>query len=40
MVAGKVAHRDLVLTRAERAEGTRMMSCYSRACGDKLVLGL
>lgn len=38
---GEVDHRDLVLTRAERAEGTRMMSCCSRAKdGARLKLAL
>lgn len=40
VVGGEVDHRDLVLTRAEREEGRRMMACCSRACGDRLVLGL
>jgi len=40
VVRGEVDHRDLVLTKAERDEGTRMMACCSRACGDSLVLGL
>lgn len=40
VVRGAVDHRDLVLTRAEREEGRRMMTCCSRACGDRLVLGL
>src|SRR5690606_9549570 len=37
---GEVDHRDLVLTRAEREAGGRMMSCCSRARGKRLVLGL
>jgi cytochrome P450/ferredoxin-NADP reductase len=40
VLAGKVDHRDLVLTAAERAAGTRMMACCSRACEDRLVLAL
>ena len=41
VIAGKVDHRDLVLTRAEREAGGRMMSCCSRACeGGRLVLAL
>ncbi|PQO23259.1 cytochrome [Rhodobacteraceae bacterium WD3A24] len=40
VVAGDVDHRDRVLSRAERREGTRMMACCSRARnGGKLVLG-
>ncbi|TKG72925.1 cytochrome P450/oxidoreductase [Prauserella endophytica] len=37
---GDVDHRDLVLTKAERAANTVMMTCCSRACGSKLTLGL
>lgn len=37
---GEVDHRDVVLTRAERESHTRMMTCCSRACGDRLVLEL
>ena len=37
---GEVDHRDLVLTRAEREAGGRMMSCCSRARGGRLVVGL
>ncbi|MCR3718098.1 MULTISPECIES: cytochrome P450/oxidoreductase [Prauserella salsuginis group] len=37
---GEVDHRDVVLTRAERSAGTRMMTCCSRACGASLTLGL
>lgn len=37
---GEIDHRDVVLTPAERREGTRMMTCCSRAAGDRLVLGL
>ena len=40
VLAGRIDHRDLVLTPAERAEGTRMMACCSRACDARLVLGL
>lgn len=40
VLAGEVDHRDVVLTRAERQAGDRMMSCCSRACGSKLVLDL
>ncbi len=37
---GDVDHRDVVLTRSERAEGGRMMACCSRARGGRLTLGL
>jgi len=37
---GEIDHRDKVLSRAERAEGRRMMSCCSRAKGKALVLDL
>ncbi|MEE2030946.1 cytochrome P450/oxidoreductase [Rhodococcus chondri] len=37
---GEVDHRDLVLTKSERAVGKTMMTCCSRACGDKLTLQL
>jgi len=37
---GEVDHRDLVLTCSERAEGTRMMTCCSRARGDRITLRL
>ena len=42
VLEGDVDHRDMVLTRAERAAGTRMMSCCSRAKNreGKIVLGL
>jgi len=41
VLAGTVDHRDVVLTRAERAQGDRMMACCSRAAGGcRLVLGL
>jgi ferredoxin len=40
VVSGEVDHRDMVLTRAEREAGRRMMSCCSRACGTRLVLEL
>ena len=41
LIAGKVDHRDVVLTRAEREAGSRMMTCCSRACdGGRLVLEL
>jgi ferredoxin-NADP reductase len=37
---GAVDHRDTVLTRAERAEGKRMMACCSRAQDKRVVLEL
>ncbi len=37
---GDLDHRDVVLSAAERREGDRMMSCCSRAAGDRIVLGL
>ena len=37
---GRVDHRDVVLTRAERDANTRMMTCCSRACDKRLVLAL
>lgn len=40
VLAGGIDHRDVVLSAAERREGDRMMSCCSRAAGDRIVLGL
>ncbi|MGG7568656.1 cytochrome P450/oxidoreductase [Rhodovulum sp. DZ06] len=40
VLSGAVDHRDRVLSRAERAAGDRMMTCCSRATGDKLRLAL
>ncbi|MEV0186522.1 cytochrome P450/oxidoreductase [Streptomyces sp. NPDC050625] len=40
VVEGEIDHRDVVLTRSERAAGTTMMTCCSRACGDRLTLAL
>ena len=40
VLAGGIAHRDKVLSAAERAQGTRMMTCCSRARGGTLVLAL
>ncbi|MGB7317640.1 MAG: cytochrome P450/oxidoreductase [Planktotalea sp.] len=37
---GEIDHRDRVLSKAERAEGTRMMTCCSRAKGAKIALAL
>ncbi|MGH3170690.1 MAG: flavin reductase family protein, partial [Trebonia sp.] len=33
-------HRDVVLSKAERAAGRTLMPCVSRACGRRLVLDL
>jgi len=40
VVEGEVDHRDYVLTEREKAAGDCMMLCVSRACGNRLVLGL
>ena len=40
VLAGKVDHRDVVLTRTEREANSKMMTCCSRACGARLVLEL
>lgn len=40
VLAGAVDHRDLVLTRAEREAGDRVLTCCSRARGQRLVLEL
>jgi cytochrome P450/ferredoxin-NADP reductase len=40
VLAGRVDHRDVVLTRAEREAGVKMMTCCSRAAGRRLVLAL
>ncbi|PJX23379.1 cytochrome [Advenella sp. S44] len=37
---GQLEHRDVVLTRSERAAGKKMMSCCSRATGKRIVLDL
>ncbi|PXY27739.1 cytochrome P450/oxidoreductase [Prauserella muralis] len=37
---GEVDHRDRVLTTAERAANSMMLTCCSRACGSTLTLGL
>ena len=41
-IEGDIDHRDMVLTRAERAACTKMMSCCSRAknAEQKIVLAL
>ncbi len=38
VLAGEVDHRDVVLGRGDRAANSRMMTCCSRASGDRLVL--
>lgn len=40
VTAGEIDHRDRVLTQAERAAGTRMMTCCSRAKGARISLAL
>jgi len=40
VIEGEVDHRDSVLTRGERQANDRMMSCCSRARGEKLVVDL
>ncbi|SOD98038.1 flavin reductase family protein [Blastococcus haudaquaticus] len=38
VLEGTVEHRDSILTAAERAAGSRIVSCVSTAAGDRLVL--
>ena len=40
VLAGRVDHRDVVLTRAERETNAKMMTCCSRASDSRLVLEL
>ncbi|MGJ7490258.1 cytochrome P450/oxidoreductase [Variovorax sp. ZT4R33] len=40
VLAGEVDHRDVVLTRAERDANQKMMTCCSRARGQRIVLEL
>ncbi len=40
VIEGEVDHRDHVLSEPERAANGCMMVCVSRACGQRLVLGL
>ncbi|MGH8812211.1 MAG: cytochrome P450/oxidoreductase [Advenella sp.] len=40
VVSGQPDHRDVVLTRAERAAGNKMMSCCSRAKDTRIILDL
>jgi ferredoxin-NADP reductase len=40
VLSGEIDHRDSVLTDRQRAAGNTMMTCVSRAGGDRLVLDL
>ncbi|WP_069300665.1 cytochrome P450/oxidoreductase [Neptunicoccus sediminis] len=40
VLEGDIDHRDMVLTRTERSENKRIMTCCSRAKGSKLKLAL
>jgi ferredoxin len=40
VVDGDIDHRDVVLSKSERAAGNRMMTCCSRARGPRLALDL
>jgi ferredoxin-NADP reductase len=40
LLEGMPAHRDSVLTDAERASGNKILTCVSRSCSEKLVLDL
>jgi ferredoxin-NADP reductase len=40
VLEGKPDHRDVVLSKAERASGRTFLPCVSRACGRRLVLDL
>jgi ferredoxin-NADP reductase len=40
VIEGEVEHRDRVLSQSERARNTQMITCCSRARGDKIVLAL
>jgi hypothetical protein len=37
---GEILHRDLYLTEADKEAGDSLMSCVSRAAGDRLELAL
>ncbi|GHH71838.1 hypothetical protein GCM10018793_07900 [Streptomyces sulfonofaciens] len=40
VLEGEPDHRDVVLSKKERAAGRTFMPCVSRACGSRLVLDL
>jgi ferredoxin len=40
VLSGEIDHRDSVLNDQQRAAGDTMMTCVSRAGGDRLVLDL
>ncbi|MEZ5792761.1 MAG: cytochrome P450/oxidoreductase [Nitratireductor sp.] len=40
VIDGEIDHRDKVLSKSERAEGKRMMTCCSRARSQRIVLAL
>ncbi len=40
VIEGDIDHRDKVLTKQERASGERIMTCCSRAKGNRIVLAL
>jgi ferredoxin len=40
VLSGEIDHRDSVLTDRQRAAGNTMMTCVSRAGGDRLILDL
>ena len=40
VLEGEIDHRDVVLTRAERVQNNKMMTCCSRAKGKRLTLEL
>jgi cytochrome P450/ferredoxin-NADP reductase len=40
VIEGDIDHRDKVLSKSEKSDGKRMMTCCSRAIGQKIVLGL
>ena len=40
VLSGPIDHRDRVLSKAEKTTGTRLMTCCSRAQGNRLVLAL
>lgn len=40
VVAGRVTHQDVYLSDDEKAQGTRMMTCVSRAADDEITLDI